>query len=247
MLYAQAIWGRNSGRGIGLIDAYHLVEVAQSAKLLIDNRIIPEEQAEKIKDWFRRFLEWMTTHPYGKDEMNTKNNHSTCWVATASAMANLTGNEEILQMCRERFKNIMLPSQMADDGSFPQEIRRTKPYGYSLFNMDAFCNAARLLSVPEDYLWEFVTPDGKSLAKGMNYIYPFIATKSAWPFAKDIFIWDEWPARQSCLLFAGISFQNEDYISTYLKLPADPSHPEVIRNLPVRHPVLWLLNTPTHP
>jgi len=25
---------------------------------------------------------------------------------------------------------------MAADGSFPQELRRTKPYGYSMFNLD---------------------------------------------------------------------------------------------------------------
>ena len=26
---------------------------------------------------------------------------------------------------------------MAADGSFPEELRRTKPYGYSIFNLDA--------------------------------------------------------------------------------------------------------------
>ena len=44
MLYSQAIWGRFTGRGIGLIDAYHLVEVAQSAKILTENNVIPEAQ-----------------------------------------------------------------------------------------------------------------------------------------------------------------------------------------------------------
>jgi len=71
--------------------------------------------------------------------------------------------------------------------------------------------------------------------------YPFIADKSKWPFAKDIYIWDEWPVRQSSLLFAGLAYENEDYINTFLRLPANPIHPEVIRNLPVRHPAIWLL------
>ena len=145
MLYAQAIWGRFTGRGIGLIDAYHLVEVAQSAKILIDNKAIPEDQAIKIKEWFSSFLSWMMTHQYGIDEMNAKNNHGTCWVVTAASMAVLTGNEDAKQMCIKLFKTILLPSQMADDGSFPQEIKRTKPFGYSLFNIDAMCNAAQLL------------------------------------------------------------------------------------------------------
>ncbi len=240
MLYAQAIWGRFKGRGIGLIDAYHLVEVTQSIKILANKNAIPASEVTKIKSWFSLFLTWMTTHSYGIDEMNAKNNHGTCWVATASAMATLTGNKETIKMCSDRFKNILLPTQMAADGSFPLELKRTKPFGYSLFNMDAFCNVAQILSSSDDNLWKYTTSDGKSLQKGMAYIFPFIADKTKWPFAKDIYIWEEWPVRQSCLLFAGIAYQNEQYIKTFFSLPSNPTHPEVIRNLPVRHPVIWL-------
>lgn len=241
MLYAQAIWGRFTGRGIGIIDAYHLVEAAQSAKILIDRKAVPEQNAKQIKAWFAAFLHWMTTHKYGIDEMNAKNNHGTCWAVTASAMATLAGNEEVRKMCIERFKTVLLPSQMAADGSFPLELKRTKPYGYSLFNIDAMCNLAEILSTPEDNLFEFQTPDGKTLKKGMEYIYPFIADKSKWPFSHDIYIWEEWPVRQSSLLFAGLAYKNDAYINTFLRLPANPTHPEVIRNLPVRHPVIWLM------
>lgn len=244
MLYAQAIWGRHTGRGIGLIDAYHLVEVARSAKILIDNGMIPEGQANQVKAWFSEFQEWMTTHQYGIDEMNAKNNHGTTWVATAAAMASLTGNKELLAFCAERFKTVLLPSQMAEDGSFPLELRRTKPYGYALFNMDAMAIVAQILSTPEESLWAFETTDGKSLRKGMEFIYPYIADKDSWPYTKDIYIWEEWPVRQPCLLFAGLAYDMEEYIVAYFRLPARPTHPEVIRNLPVRHPVIWLLEKP---
>jgi hypothetical protein len=243
MLYAQAIWGRFTGRGIGLIDAYQLVEVARAAQLMIEGKVITGKEAVAIKEWFSQFLKWMTTHAYGIDEMNAKNNHGTCWVTTTSAMATLVGDEKIIKFCSDRFKTVLLPSQMADDGSFPLEIKRTKPYGYSLFNIDAFCNVAEILSTQQDNLWVFTTPDGKSLKKGMEYIYPFIADKTKWPFAKDIYIWEEWPVRQSCLLFAGIAYQDESYIQTFLNLASNPTHPEVIRNLPVRHPVIWLMDT----
>ena len=238
MLYAQAIYGRVTGRGIGLIDAYHLVEVCQSVKMLSEKKAIPEKQSAKIREWFSHFLSWMTTHPYGIDEMNAKNNHGTCWVATAASMARLTGNEEQLKKLRDRFKKVLLPRQMEINGSFPLELERTKPYGYSLFNIDAICNVAEILSTTDDNLWQYNT-DGKSLAKGMDFIFPFITNKANWPYAQDIFIWDEWPVRQSSLLFAGIAYNKASYIDQYLKLKANPSHPEVIRNLPVRHPVIW--------
>ena len=245
MLYAQAILGRFTGRGIGLIDAYHLVEVTQSVKTLIENRAIPQSQATIIKEWFSTFLKWMTTHPYGIDEMNAKNNHGTCWVATASSMAVLTENVEISKMCSNRFKTVLLPLQMADDGSFPLEIKRTKPFGYSLFNLDAMCNVAQILSSPGDNLFEFKTEKGLTLKKGLEFIYPYIKDKSMWPFAKDIYIWEEWPARQSSLLFAGLAYKNENYITTYLSLPANPKHPEVVRNLLLRHPAIWILKKPS--
>jgi hypothetical protein len=239
LLYSQAIFGLATGRGIGLIDAYHLVEVARSVQVLSEKGGIPEVDSAKIKEWFSRFLDWMVTHQYGIDEMNAKNNHSTCWVATAASMASLTGNWEIIEKCVHGFKTILLSGQMGIDGSFPLELARTKPYAYSLFNMDAMCNVAQILSSEKENLWEY-TIDGKSLAKGMDFIFPYIVNKSEWPYEHDIFIWDEWPARQSCLLFAGLAYGRAEYIQQYLKLPANPVHPEVLRNLPVRHPVIWL-------
>jgi hypothetical protein len=244
MEYAQAIWGRNTGRGIGLIDAYHLVEVAQSAKLLMANQMIPSETEKKVLDWFSDFQKWMTTHSYGIDEMNAKNNHGTTWVATAAAMASLTGNKELLEFCSDRFKNVLLPNQMAENGSFPLELNRTKPYAYSLFNMDAFCVVAQILITQDDDLWDFETEDGKSLRLGMEFIYPYLSDKNNWPYKKDIFIWEEWPVRQPSLLFAGMAYRKDEYIQTYLNLPAWPNHPEVIRNLPVRHPVIWIFEMP---
>lgn len=241
MLYAQAIYGRVTGRGIGLIDAYHLVEVAQSVKVLSDKGGISPDQSVKIKEWFSQFLNWMLTHPYGIDEMNAKNNHGTCWVATASSMAVLTGNTEITNMCINRFKTVLLPNQMEPDGSFPLELKRTKPYGYSLFNIDAMCNVAEILSSSNENLWEFKTDDGRSLAKGLDFIFPYISDKSSWPYEHDIFIWDEWPVRQSSLLFAGLAYDKFEYIDQYLKLKANSTHPEVLRNLPVRHPVIWIM------
>lgn len=242
MLYAQAIWGRVTGRGIGLIDAYHFVEVAQSVKQLADKGGISLEDAANIKQWFGQFLTWMTTHEYGISEMNWPNNHGTCWAATAASMAVLTENEKIIQLCTDRFKNVLLPNQMAKDGSFPKELERTKPYGYSLFNIDAFCNLAEILSTEEENLFDYQTKDGKGLKKGIEFIYPFIDDKSTWSFSKDIYIWEKWPVCHPSLLFAALTYENTAYLETYLELEPYPIHPEVIRNLPVRHPVIWIKN-----
>ncbi len=97
-------------------------------------------------------------------------------------------------------------------------------------------------STKEDNLFEYSTEDGKSLKKGIEFLYPYIKDKSEWPFDKDIYIWDEWPACHSSLLFTALAYNNEEYIKTYMKLPPYPINSEVIRNLPVRHSAIWLYN-----
>lgn len=241
--YAQAIKGRVTGRGIGIIDAIHLVEVARSVEILEHNNKLSAETLAEVKNWFSQFVEWLTTHPYGIDEMNTKNNHATCWVMQVGAFARLTGNEQVLKLCRDRFKNILLPNQMGEDGSFPLEIRRTKPYGYSLFNLDAFMTAAEILSDQNINLYAY-SVNGKDMEKGAEFLYPYVQDKSAWPYEKDVMYWDEWPVRHPFLLFAGRAYDKPEYIALWKTLDGYPETGEVLRNLPIRNPLLWLLNEP---
>ena len=240
LLYAQAIKGRATGRGIGIIDTIHLIEVVQSLIRLEDKGILPPEDLDNTKKWFADYLKWLTTHPYGIDEMNATNNHGTCWAAQAAIFAKYTGNKEIMQMCSERFKNVFIPKQMDVNGSFPQELERTKPYGYSLFNLDVTATLCQILSTPTENLWEYTTPDGKNMLKALQFMYPYIADKETWPFSHDIMYWEEWPVAQPALLFGWKQYGIEEYFLTWKSLDHFPKNEEVIRNLPIRNPVIWL-------
>jgi hypothetical protein len=241
--FAQAIKGRFTGRGIGIIDTIHLVEVARAIEILEKSKALPGADQNAIKKWFADYLQWMTTHKYGIDEREAKNNHGTCWVMQVAAFASLTGNKELLEYCRTRFKTVIVPNQIEKDGSFPQELRRTKPYGYSLFNLDAMTTAAQILSTPEDDLWKFETPDGRGLNRSMEYMAPYIRDKKNFPKPTDVMYHDHWPMRQSSLLFAGIAFQRPEYLELWKTLPADSNVEEVIRNFFIRQPVLWVSST----
>ena len=244
LLYVQAIQGRYTGRGIGIIDAIHLIEVARSIEILEQNKAIPENSIKEIKSWFSGLLTWLTTHQYGIDEMNAKNNHGTCWVMQVGAFARLTGNNEVLEMCRDRFKKVVLPGQMAKDGSFPQEIARTKPYGYSLFNLDAFVVTAEILSDKDNNLYEYSTPDGLNLHLGVAFLFPYVKDKSIWPYPPDVMYFEEWPVRQPFLLFGGLAYNMPEYIDLWLTLEGYPKTQEIIRNLPIRNPLIWLMDKP---
>ncbi|KAA2241427.1 alginate lyase family protein [Chitinophaga agrisoli] len=240
--YAQAIKGRATGRGIGIIDTIHFLEVVQALHIMEKAGALPPQDLQAIKAWFSDYLQWMTTHPYGLDEMKAANNHGTCWVMQVAAFAKWVGNKHWMDFCTQRYQEVLLPKQMAADGSFPLELKRTKPYGYSLFNLDAMTMVCQILSDGKQHLWQFTTADGKNMGKGMAYMYPFVQNKGRWPFAKDVMYWDNWPVAQPFLLFGAVAYNNQDYYRLWLKLEHDPQVEEVLRNLPVRNPVIWLYN-----
>ncbi len=238
--YAQAIHGRMTGRGVGIIDTVHLVEVARSVEILATANAARTEDVVAVKRWFADYLAWLTTHEYGLAERDAKNNHATCWVMQVAAFARLTGHTSLLDECRRRYKAVILPGQMAADGSFPLELARTKPYGYSLFNLDAFATICQLLSTPSADLWRFELADGRGVRRGLAYLFPFIRDKASWPHARDVMYFEQWPVRSPSLLFGGIALGEAGYLELWASLPVPPAVEEVIRNMPVRHPLLWV-------
>lgn len=237
--YAQAIHGITTGRGTGIIDTLHLVEVVRSIPFVEQARVFSGEEARGLRKWFADYVDWMATSKNGQDERDAKNNHTTCWVAQAAEFAAFTGKTDITDFCRKRLKEVIVPNQIAADGSFPLELARTKPYGYCIFNLDVMSIACRILSTTED-LFAFTSPEGRSFAKAVAFMFPFIADKSKWPYEHDVEYWDDWPVRQPSLLFAGIALDRPEYFPMWRRLNPDPTIPEIIRNYPIRQPLLWV-------
>jgi hypothetical protein len=238
--YAQAIKGRFTGRGTGIIDTIHLVEVVRAIPVLAERRVLSKYELDGLKKWFTQYVTWMTTSQNGMEERDAKNNHGTCWVMQVAAFASYVNDTKLLEYCRDRFKTVLLPHQLAPDGSFPEELRRTKPYGYSLFNLDAMCTVCQILSTHDDNLWTFTLEDGRTIGKALAYMAPYIKDKKKWPKPPDVMYFDQWPMRHCSLLFGGLALARQDYLNLWKTLPADSTVPEVIRNFFIRQPLLWV-------
>jgi hypothetical protein len=238
--YAQAVHGVTTGRSWGIIDTLHLVEVAQATIVLHKGGALSETDEQGVKDWFAEYLNWMQTSEPGKKERDAKNNHGSCWLLQAAAFALLTGQSDALSKFRDLFVDVLIPNQVAVNGSFPLELARTKPYGYSLFNLDALGMLAHVLSTESRNLWDFKLADGRGVANCFRFIEPFIANKRSWPYRHDVQYFDDLPVRQPSLLLAGLAYNDSSYIDLWKRLDPDPHVAEVIRNHPIRQPVLWL-------
>jgi hypothetical protein len=238
--FAQAIHGRSTGRGTGVIDTIHLVEVARAIPLLAEAGALSPKDYEAVQAWFSAYLSWLTTSTNGVEERDAKNNHGTCWVMQAAAFAKLTGNQAILRDCAERYRRVIVPGQIEPNGSLPLEMKRTKPYGYCLFNLEALATLCQIVSESGEDLWDFETPDGRGMSKALEHMAPYIRNKESWPAPPDVMYYDYWPMRQESLLFGAMAFRRPDYLDVWKKLPADSDIDEVIRNYFIRQPVLWV-------
>lgn len=230
--YAQAIHNKVTGRGTGIIDTIHLVEVVRGASAIENSGALSAADQTAVHKWFADYLTWISTHEYGIFERDAANNHGTCWVMQAAEFARYTGNAEVTAFCVERFRTKMLP-QIAADGSFPLELRRTKPYGYCLFNLETMSTACQILSTKDNSLWP-------GMKKAFDFMVPYIADKKSWPYPPDVMYFDQWPVRQVALLFGGLAFNNGAYLDLWKRLNPDPTVEETIRNYPIRQPVLWV-------
>jgi len=245
LLYAQAIQGHHTGRSIGLIDTLHLVEVARAAKILGEAGAIPESDYTAIRNWFENYATWMNTHPYGIRERDWHNNHAIAWGLQVAAFADLARDEALQDQVRTLFKTQYL-NQMNAEGGFPDELSRTKPYGYSLFVLDLMGGIAQTLSSPDDNLWRFETPDGHGMQQGLAFMGPYVGDKTRWPYDQDIAYWDEWPVRHPAFLLAGLALGDCRHTARVRNRAADSDIYEVTRNFPLRHPIIWIIQPPTY-
>lgn len=238
--FAQAIHGRSTGRGTGIIDTIHLVEVARAIPLLAESGALSQPDYDAVRTWFASYMQWLLTSANGMEERDAKNNHGTCWLMQLASFARLTGNPGLLSYAADRFRKIIVPEQIAPDGSLPLELKRTKPYGYCLFNLEALAVLCQLLAESGENLWDFSTVDGRGIAAALSYMFPYIRDKKSWPAPPDVMYYEYWPMRQSSLLLGAINLQHSDYLDVWKKLPADSDVDEVIRNFFIRQPVLWV-------
>jgi hypothetical protein len=236
--YAQGVKGVSTGRSYGIIDTLHLVEVARAASIVAPKFLTRPEQVA-LHRWFDDYLHWLKTSEKGIAEKTAHNNHAVCWALQASEFARLIGDSGTRSEIAAQFTGTFLPNQMGADGSFPQELARTKPYSYSIFNFDAMTMICQSLLDSGQDLFAFTLPDGRGMCKGAAFLYPFLKDKSAWPYKKDIEHFESLPVRSPGLLFTGLACHREENLNLWATLNPDPTDPEIIRNYPVRQPLLW--------
>lgn len=239
--YSQVSLGHfdNGGRSFGLIDALHLIEIPLAINALKTSKVMDDSIYSELQSWFNDYLDFMVNSELGNTERLYPNNHGVAWHVQATLYAKFVGRDDLVDQCRLRFKEEYLEKQMAHNGTFPEELARTKPYNYSLFIMDLMAILAYELSTPEEDLFKYKTASGKSLEDALDFIFPVTKDKNLWAYKPDVEHFDAYPNRQVYLLLAAINKNSSEILDVWMSFDPEPTDIEVRRNLAMRQPVLW--------
>jgi hypothetical protein len=177
--FGQGIPGKNTGRGIGIIETRGLFRVVDAAILLQESNQWSKDNHLALQKWFSDYLNWLTTSPIGKDEADEHNNHGTHYSVQVIDYALFTGQPEIVATEIETFKNRM-ESQLKPDGSQPFELERTKSWDYVNMNLDGYFLVAQLAENSTINLWQYETKGGKNIKKCLDWMMPFLKNEKKW-------------------------------------------------------------------
>ena len=176
--YAQSIPGRTHGRGIGIIDWRGMPHLLDSLTLLHKQQTVEFQQA--MDEWLSIFLGWLIESKNGQDEAAMHNNHGTYYDVIITSLALYLDMDEVAQGVIKQTQQRIL-SQLALDGAQQHELARTKPFHYSVFNLLAFSQMARLAEKTKLNLWDYPTQQDQRIYQAYQFIQKNQNNKSLWP------------------------------------------------------------------
>lgn len=181
--FGQGIPGINEGRGIGIIETRGLPEMLDGVMMITSSPAWKPADRAGLRTWMSDYVRWLTTSQYGIDESRNGNNHETWYDVQVAGLALFTGQTDLARKTLEGSR-ARIARQLEPDGRQPRELERTRSWDYSIFNLRAFFDLAVLGEQVGVDLWNYQTPDGRSLRKALDYLVPFAAGDRKWPEAQ---------------------------------------------------------------
>lgn len=211
--FAQGIPGKNTGRGIGIIEFAGIRKVITAIELLELTNSLEKETGIALRSWFSDYLKWLQTSEFGIFEKSKENNHGTWYdVQVASILIFLDREDE----ARELLQNVSkerIGTQIEPDGKQPHELKRTKALSYSTMNLAAFTHLAFLADKTGIDLWNY-QKSGAGIKSAYSFLEPYARGEMPWEHGQlgdiDVAIY----RLQKLFLMAGGMFNVEDYCNT---------------------------------
>ncbi len=178
--FGQGIPGIAKGRAAGIVETRFLPQIIDSVTLLQNSSAWAGSDDQGFKKWMSAYLEWLQESSVGRDEATRGNNQETWYDVQVTALAIYTGQANVARAILQRAQ-ADIGEEFEPGGEQPRELARTRSWDYSIFDLTAFLHLAALGNRLGIDLWNYQTPDGRSLRKGVDYLIPFATGQKRWP------------------------------------------------------------------
>ncbi|MEN8651302.1 alginate lyase family protein [Streptomyces sp. 21So2-11] len=181
--HAQFIPCKYNGRAIGIIDFSQSFTGVLDATAILDTGAPGWKASDRagMRTWYRGFLDWLVTSPFGKEEAAAVNNHGSFHDMQVAAPAVAVGDDKLARKTVLDARKKRIDAQIAADGSQPAEISRTRSWHYSTFNLVALTRLADIGKHVGVNLWSHQGPGGRSLFKAVHQLIPAATSATPWP------------------------------------------------------------------
>lgn len=178
--FAQGIPGICDGRGIGIIDTWGFCFLVEEVGFLEIGRDWTKEDLDGVKAWFASYLDWLLESPEGRQEGAEANNHGTWYDAQIVCFAFFCSRPDVARNQIEKFTRQRIDRHFEADGSQPHELSRTLSQTYCTFNLLAFACVARIGSRLGLDLWNWESPQGAQITRGVRWMLPYYSGEKSW-------------------------------------------------------------------
>lgn len=220
--YAQRIPGRTEGRGIGIVDTDRFPTLCDAVELVRETGGVSADEYAAIRAWFDEFLTWLFESAHGRDESAHPNNHGTWYDAQTLGLAQFLGREdEARHLVRTaHVGERRVAAQVTEDGRQPEELARTRPYSYSVYNLQGLATLARLYEHADADLWSFEKRYGGSIRAALDWLAERLEDR-AWEVEDDDLVPFRVEAAFSLYWRAASPSDDPAYARVALGLPCD--------------------------
>jgi len=180
MNHAQCRPGHNKGSKSGVLDGRLMTRALEGSLLISGSSALSEREREGLKDWAGAYFNWLSTSEMALQEAATKNNHGSYYDAQAIYFALYAGNQNAAKEIVQKFISNRVYTQILPDGSMPEELARTRPLFYSVYNLHAMFIVASMAEHINMDVWE-ADKTGSRLRTALEFLAPYADSKKFWP------------------------------------------------------------------
>ncbi len=178
--FGQAVPGVSAGRVYGVIETRWLARLTDDITLLSSSDALTHDTVKNIKAWFSDYLAWLTQSDIGKGACDAYNNHGSYCEAQTAAIAYFVGNKKLAKKYVKRLFETRMAKQFEPNGAQPDELKRTRPLHYSVFNLEAYFIGARVGDALGLNYWDYTAKNGASIKQAIDFILPAIYNNDYW-------------------------------------------------------------------